>query len=60
MVMANFSAETLRARREWHNILKVIKWKNLQLRILYPTKFSFRFDGEIKGFTDKQKLKNSA
>ena len=26
---ANFSAETLQARREWHNIFKVIKGKNL-------------------------------
>ena len=26
---ADFSAETLQARREWHNILKVRKGKNL-------------------------------
>ena len=26
-------------------------------RILYPTKLVFRFDGEIKIFTDKQKLR---
>ena len=26
---ADFSAETLQARREWHNILKVMKGKNL-------------------------------
>ena len=31
---ANFSAKTLKARREWHNISKVMK--NLQLKILYP------------------------
>ena len=33
---ADFSAETLQARREWHEILKVIKVKNLQPRIFYP------------------------
>ena len=53
---ADFSAETLQARREWHDILKVMKGENLQPRLLYPARISFRFDGEIKGFTDKQKL----
>ena len=31
--------------------------KNLPPRILYPERLSFRFDGEIKSFPDKQKLK---
>jgi len=35
----------------------VTKRKNLQPRILYPERFSFRFDGENKSFTDKQKLR---
>ena len=54
---ADFSAETLQARREWHDILKVMKGKNLQPRLLYPAKLSFRFEGEIKTFTDKQNLR---
>ena len=54
---ADFSAETLHTRREWHDILKVVKGKNLQPRILYQARISFRFDGEIKSFTDKQKLR---
>ena len=29
MLTADFSAETLQARREWHNICKVMKGKNL-------------------------------
>ena len=41
---------------EWHDIFKVLKAKNLQPRLLYPARISFRFDGEIKTFTDKQKL----
>ena len=54
---ADFSAETLQTRREWQDILKVMKEKNLQPRLLYPTSISFRFDGEIKSFSDKQKLR---
>ena len=54
---ADFSAETLQARKEWHEILKVKKGKNLQPRLLYPARISFRFDGEIKSYTDKQKLR---
>ena len=52
---ADFSAETLQARRECYDIFKVMKGKNLQPRILYPARISFIFDGEIKSFTDKQK-----
>ena len=33
---ADFSTETLQARREWHDIFKVMKEKNLQSGILYP------------------------
>ena len=53
---ADFSAETLQPRREWHDILEVMKGKNLQPRILYPTRLS-RFDGEIKSFSEKEKLR---
>ena len=34
-----------------------LKGKNLQPRILNPARLYFRFDGEIKSFPDKQKLK---
>ena len=54
---ADFSAETLQVRRQWHDVFKVMKGKNLQPRILYPARLSFRFDREIKSFTDKQKLR---
>ena len=50
---ADFSAETLQARKAWHDIFKGIKGKNLQPRILYPTRLSLTFDEEIKSFTDK-------
>ena len=54
---ADLSAETLQARRDWQDIFKVMKGKNLQPRLLYPARISFRFDGEIKTFIDKQKLR---
>ena len=54
---ADLSAKTLQARREWQDIFKVMKGKNLQPRLLYPPRISFRFDGEIKSFRDKQKLR---
>ena len=54
---ADFSAETLQARREWQDTLQVMKGKNLQPSLLYPARISFRFYGEIKSFTDKQQLR---
>ena len=54
---ADLSAETLQARWEWQDIFKVMKGINLQPRLLYPASISFRFDREIKTFTDKQKLR---
>ena len=54
---ADLSVATLQARREWQDILKVIKEKNLQPRLLYPARISFKYEGEIKSFTDKQKLR---
>ena len=53
----DLSAETLQARREWQGIFKLMKGKHLQARLLYPARISFRFDGEITSFTDKQKLR---
>ena len=56
-ITADLSIETLHARREWQKILKVMKEKNLQPRLLYPARISFKYEGEIKSFTDKQKLR---
>ena len=55
-ITADLSIEMLQARREWQDILNVMKEKNLQPRLLYPARISFRY-GEIKSFTDKQKLR---
>ena len=53
----DLSTETLQARRDWQDIFKILKGENLQLRTLYPARISFRIDGEIKSFSDKQKLR---
>ena len=54
---ANFSKETLQARRGWKEVFKVMKGKDLHPRLLYPVKLSFRMGGQIKCFSDKVKLK---
>ena len=56
-ITADLSIETLQARREWQDILRVMKENNLQPRLLYPASISFRYEGELKSFTDKQKLR---
>ena len=56
-ITADLSIEILQARREWQGIVKVMKENNLQPRLLYPEKILFKYEGEIKSFTDKQKLR---
>ena len=56
-ITADLSIETVQARGEWQDVLKVMKEKNLQPRLLYPARISFKYEGEIKSFTDKQKLR---
>ena len=45
---ADFSKETLQARRGWKEVFEVMN---------YPAKLSFRMEGQIKCFPDKVKLK---
>ena len=52
---AHLSTETLQARREWQDIFKALKGENLQPRLLYPARISFKIDGKIRSFSDKQK-----
>ena len=54
---ADFSKETLQARRGWKEVFKVMKSKDLHQRLLYPAKLSFRMEGQLKCFSDKVKLK---
>ena len=54
---ADFSKETLQARRGWQEVFQVMKGQGLHPRLLYPAKLSFRMEGKIKCFSDKVKLK---
>ena len=56
-ITGDLSIETLQAKREWQDILRVMKENKLQHRLLYPARISFRYEGELKSFTDKQKLR---
>ena len=52
-----FSTETFQARREWYEIFKMMKSKDLQPRLLYPARLPFTIKEEIRGHPDKKKLK---
>ena len=54
---ADFSKETLQARMDWQEVFQVMKSKDLQPRLFYPAKLSFRMEEQIKYFPDKVKLK---
>jgi hypothetical protein len=56
-ITADFSMETLKARRAWSEVFQALNENNFNTRILYPAKLSFQIDGVIKVFHDKQKLK---
>ena len=49
---ADFSKEILQAGRDWQEIFK--ESRDLQPRLLYPAKLSFRIEGQIKSFPDKK------
>ena len=53
----DFSKQTLQVGRDWQEVAKVTKSKDLPPRLLYPAKLSLRMEGQIKCFPDKVKLK---
>ena len=54
---ADFSKETLQARRGWKEVFQVMKGKDLYPRLPYPAKLSLRMEGQIKCFPGKVKFK---
>jgi hypothetical protein len=48
---------TLKARRAWSEVFRALNENNFNPRILYAAKLSFKIDGAIKIFHNKQKLK---
>ena len=53
------SIATFQTRMDWHEVIKVIQNKDLQLRLLYPARLPFKIEGEINTLPDKKKLKES-
>ena len=45
---ADFSRQSLQARSSWKEVFEVMKGQDLHPRLLYPTKLSFRMEGQIK------------
>jgi hypothetical protein len=58
-ITADFSKETLKKRRAWSEVFQALNENNFNPRIVYPAKLSFKIDGAIKVFQDKQKLKQN-
>ena len=56
-ITADLSTETRQARKSWQDIFRVLNEKNMHPRIHYPARLSFRIEGEIKSFEDRQKMK---
>ena len=57
---ADFSKETLRARRDWQEIFRVVKSGDPQPRLLYPAKLSFRIEGQVRASQARKNLKSSS
>ena len=53
---ADLSTEIWQARKEWQDIFNVLTQKNMQPRILYPARLSFKIEREIK-FPRQTKIK---
>jgi hypothetical protein len=56
-ITADFSTETLKARRAWSEVFQALNENNFNPRIFYPAKLSFKIDRAKIVFHDKQKLK---
>ena len=54
---ADFSMETLQARREWQEVFQVMRTRGLQPRLLYPARLSIKKEDQIKSFPHKRSLK---
>ena len=54
---ADFSTETLHARKEWQEVFQVMDIEGLQPRLLYPARLSVKIEDETRSFPDKKRLK---
>ena len=51
-LVADFSMETLQARRECQKIFQILKTRGLQPKLLYPARLSIKMEGQIRSFPD--------
>jgi hypothetical protein len=56
-ITADFSTETLIARRAWNKLVQALKENNFKPGIIYPAQLSFKMEAEIKAFHFEHKLK---
>ena len=54
---ADFFKKILHSSRDWQDVFKVMKSRDLQPRLLYPAGLSFRIEGQIKSIPYKKKTK---
>ena len=50
---ADLSTETWQAKKEWQHIFNVLNQKNMQARIVYPARLSFKIAGDKVSQTNK-------
>ena len=53
MIISQFLKRNFAGKRDWQEVFKVMKSKDLQPGLLYLAKLSFKFEGQIKCFPDK-------
>ena len=53
---ADFSTETLQARREWQEIFQIMKCKGMQ-PTLYAARLPFKMESDVRSFLGKRRLK---
>ena len=58
-ILSDLSTEPWQFRKGWQDIFRVVNEKNMQPRILYPGRLSFRKDRDTKSFQNWQKLKEN-
>jgi hypothetical protein len=56
-IKADFSMDTLKARKAWSEVFWALNENTFKLRILYSAKLPFKIHGTIKIFHNMQKLK---
>ena len=53
-IRSDLSTQTWNERKGWGGIFKALSEENMQPRILYPARLSFRIDGEIRTVQKRQ------